>query len=247
MIEGARDEGGRVFPPTRHSLIERLQSPRAEIRTVAFDDVVGVYWKPVYKHLRIRWHLAPEDAEDLTQGFFLGALEKGWLEEYEPGKAMFRTYVRLCADRFVMNWRQSSDRQKRGGGSSRVSLDFPNAELELARAGAATPAEAEDFFRLEFVRALFQRALLAVRQECDREKRSVAFRLFERYELDPPDNVSYADLAEEFGLTTAQVTNHLALVRRRFRQHALDALRALSGSPEHYREDARVIFGIEVE
>lgn len=247
MIEGSKDPGGRVFPPTRYSLIERLQSVEADVRAIAFDDVVGVYWKPVYKHLRIKWRLAPEDAEDLTQAFFLGALERGWLEEYEAGKARFRTFVRLCADRFVMNQQQAAGRQKRGGTAQRISLDFPGAEQELARAGAATPPEAEDFFRLEFVRALFQRAVSAVRQECDRDKRAVAFQLFERYDLDPPDDVSYAGLAEEFGLTSAQVTNHLAFVRRRFRQHALDALRSLSGSPEHFREDARAIFGIEVE
>jgi RNA polymerase sigma factor (sigma-70 family) len=247
MNQPGQHAGGGVFPQTQHSVVERLRSGHADIREGALETLVEAYWKPVYKHLRLKWRLAPEDAEDLTQGFFLGAIEKGWLSDYDPGKALFRTFVRLCADRHVMNWQQSEGRRKRGGGASIVSLDFPGAESELARVGMAAPDEADAFFRQEFVRAVFERAIEAVRRECADERRDVAFRVFERYEIDAPDGTSYASLAAEFGLTTTQVTNHLAHVRRRFRQHALDTLRALSGSPEHFRDDARAIFGVVVE
>ncbi len=59
--------------------------------------------------------------------------------------------------------------------------------------------------------------------------------------------MSYAQLAAEFGLTTAQVTNTLAQVRRRFRDRALASLRGLCGSNEEFRREARELFGVEVE
>jgi hypothetical protein len=108
------------FPATRHSVIERIRGESADDRRAAFGDLVEGYWKPVYKHLRVTWRLGAEDAQDLTQGFFADAFQKGWLERFEPEKARFRTFVRVCADRFVMNRRQAEGRLKRGGAVDRV-------------------------------------------------------------------------------------------------------------------------------
>jgi transposase-like protein len=71
--------------------------------------------------------------------------------------------------------------------------------------------------------------------------------MFERYDLAHEEGVSYAQLARELGLTTTQVTNRLARVRRRFREIALEDLRALSGSDDEFHREAREIFGLEVE
>jgi len=112
-----------AFPPTRHSVIERLRKNDGAERSAAFGDLVEGYWQPVYKHLRATWRMTPEDAQDLTQAFFSDAFQKAWLEKYEPGKARFRTFVRVCVDRFAMNNRQASGRAKRGGDIRLVSLD----------------------------------------------------------------------------------------------------------------------------
>ena len=120
------------------------------------------YWKPVYKHLRLTWHLDVEDARDLTQGFFADAFQKAWLERYEPGKARFRTFVRVCADRFVMNMRQSSSRLKRGGGVQTLPLDFDGAEREVASRSlrrVSCRRMPDELFHQEFVRALFDKTV----------------------------------------------------------------------------------------
>lgn len=236
-----------AFPPTRHSVIERLRDRDAGLRRAAFSDLVEAYWKPVYKHLRATWRLSPEDAQDLTQAFFSDAFEKAWLEKYEPGKARFRTFVRVCVDRFALNARQASARTKRGGQTQLLRLDFHDAEQEVRRQGPGVPPDAEEFFRQEFVRALFARAVEAVRLELLADGRSGYFALFERYDLDPPESVSYAQLAREFGLTESQVTNRLALVRRAFRAKALGTLGGLCVSDEEFRREARDLFGMEVD
>jgi RNA polymerase sigma factor (sigma-70 family) len=235
------------FPETRHSVIERIRAVDPTTRRDAFGDLVSGYWKPVYKHLRITWRLSEEDAQDLTQAFFAEAFQKAWLERYAPEKARFRTFVRLCADRVVMNWKQSAARTKRGGAAETVPLDFEAAERELGAQQLSTPPDAEDFFRREFVRALFDRAVSEVRAEYEAAGRRVHLDLFERYDLAPVEGQTYAGLARDFGLTTAQVTNYLAQVRRSFRAHALDALQALSGSQDEFRRDARELFGLEIE
>ena len=235
------DGGG--FPATRHSVIVRIRDDDADLRREAYGELVDGYWKPVYKHLRVTWRLSPEDAQDLTQGFFSHAFEKAWLERFEPDKARFRTFVRVCADRFVMHSRQSASRQKRGGGAPLLSLDFETVEREMRHTLPDAVPDPDAFFHHEFVRALFERAVAAVRRECDAGGRAAQFTLFERYDLSPDAGSSYASLAEEFGLTTAQVTNQLAQVRRRFREHALEALRTLCGSEEEFEREARDLFG----
>ena len=178
---------------------------------------------------------------------FADAFQKEWLERYEPGKARFRTFVRVCADRFVMNTRQTAARLKRGGGVQVLSLDFDGAEREVAARRLGAPAEPDELFHQEFVRALFERAVEDLRAECEAQGRQLQFTLFERYDLNPSEGVSYADLARELGLTTTQVTNHLAHARRRFRERAVDALRGLCGSDEEFRREARDLFGLDPE
>jgi DNA-directed RNA polymerase specialized sigma24 family protein len=236
-----------AFPPTRYSVIERLRNDDAVERSAAFGDLVLGYWKPIYKHLRATWRMGPEDAQDLTQAFFSDAFEKGWLEKYEPGKARFRTFVRVCVDRFAMNARQAASRAKRGGDVRMVSLDFDQAEREVRAQSLSAPADADSFFRQEFVRALFQRAIDATRIEMEESGRTAHFTLFTRYDLDPAQGVSYAGLAHELSLTESQVTNYLSLVRRTFRTHALTALRAICGTEEEFRREARELFGMEVQ
>lgn len=233
------------FPMTRHSVVERIRAGDAEVRRVAFSDLVEGYWKPVYKHLRLTWHVLPDDAEDLAQGFFVEAFQKSWLEKFDPAKARFRTFVRVCVDRFVMNARQADSRLKRGGGVQVVPLDFASAERELPAEPTAS-TDPDTTFHHEFVRALFDRAVRALRKELADEGRAAHFALFDRYDLGAEEGLTYAQLAGENGLTTTQVTNRLAQVRRRFRELALEDLRSLCGSEAEFQREARDIFGVEV-
>jgi hypothetical protein len=134
---------------------------------------------------------------------------------------------------------------KRGGGVRTVSLDFDAAERELAQ--LTSHAEPEEFFHQEFVRALFDSTVQQLRADYEANGRAAHFVLFEHYDLAPAEGVSYAQLAAEYGLTTTQVTNTLAQVRRRFRERALATLRGLCGSDQEYRREARELLGVEVE
>ena len=236
----------RVFPVTRHSVIERMRGADSDARREAFGDLAEGYWKAVYKHLRLTWRLTPDDAQDLTQGFFAEAFQKAWLERFDPAKGRFRTFVRVCADRFVLNARQADARVKRGGGMRLLPLDFGSAEREVAAEPAATSPDPEKVFEQEFIRALFERAVAAVRREYEGRERHAQFALFERYDLFREEGLSYARLAETSGLTVTQVTNQLAQVRRRFRECALDDLRALCGSEAEFRREARALFGLDL-
>ena len=240
--------GARVlpFPLTRRSIIDRVRSGDREVRRLAFGALAEGYWRPSYHYVRLRWHLPAEDAEDVVQAFFATAFEKRYVERFDPQKARFRTFLRVCLDRFVQNDRKAEHALKRGGASEALSLDFPGAERELADHLHAPKADPDAFFRDETIRALFTRAVEVLRTECAAGGRARAFRAFERYDLSGETGQSYAGLAASMDLTVAQVTNDLHAVRRRFREIALAELRELTGTDEEFRSEARDLFGFEV-
>src|ERR1700754_3089368 len=95
-----------AFPQTRLTVVDRLRHGESSVRRLAADDLVSAYWRPVYVYLRLRWRLSAEDAEDATQGFFAAALERRFFDTFDPAKARFRTFLRVCLDRFVQNERK---------------------------------------------------------------------------------------------------------------------------------------------
>jgi hypothetical protein len=132
---------------------------------------------------------------------------------------------------------------KRGGGVTTVPLDFETAEGELRHLEPAVPADVDQLFYQEWVRALFQRAVEDLRASAATANRAVMFQVFERYDLAPDARPTYAGLAAELGLTPATVTNHLAAMRRQFRKCVLDRLRDLTTSDDEFETEARRLLG----
>jgi len=239
---------GDRFPLTRRSVVVAAGDADPTVRRRAWDVLLATYWRPVYKVLRVRWRLDREDAEDSTQEFFASAIAKNTFERYNPEKARFRTYLRTCLDGFAANERKAARRLKRGGGQSAISLDFEGAEKELRRFGAGEELDVEEYFHREWVRSLFGLAVEDLRRWSEATGRTVHFQLFERYDLegpDAPERPTYAELAAETGLPTTQVTNYLAAARREFRRLVLERLREVTGSEREFRDEARLVLGID--
>jgi RNA polymerase sigma factor (sigma-70 family) len=226
FIDPDTDIGGPLhkFPVTNHSAIVAARSDDEIIRRRAFDTILNSYWKPVYKYVRLKWQASNEDAKDLTQGFFANAFEKNHFASYDAAKASFQTFLRTCLDGFVANERKAGQRLKRGGDMDHYQLDFAAAEDELAAHETASTLTPEEFFHREWVRSMFTIAVEAFRQRCIESGRLVHFQIFERYDLND-DNVSYASLANEFGLDVSTVNNYLAAARRDFRRIVLEKMR----------------------
>ena len=235
---------GDAFPLTCHSVVVAAQGRDPEERVRAMDAITSSYWRPVYKYVRLRWRVEREDAEDFTQDFFRRLLEKDSLASYDPAKGKLRTFLRTCIDRLFMNQVRDARRQKRGDAVLHVSLDFEEAEHELA---ASTLTESlEDYFEKEWVRTLFALAVERLRAHCQSTGKTMQFAVFERYDLGDEDaRPSYATLADEFHIAATDVTNYLAFARREFRRCVLTQLRDMTGSDEEFQREARSLLGAE--
>jgi len=236
------------FPPTRRSVIEAARSIDAEERDRALSALCAAYWKPVYKYVRSRWNRPADVAQDLTQGFFAELLERELLERFDSKKSRLRSYLRVCVDSFVSNEDKAGRRQKRGGNVLHVALDFAAAEEELGAtvmdpALIPSPESLEEFFEKEWVRSLFALAVEDLRELCVARERERTFHLFEAYDLEGSEKISYQQLSKEYGISVTDLTNALAWARREFRRIALERLRELCGSEEEFQREARAAFG----
>jgi hypothetical protein len=173
----------------------------AAARELAWDALVRAYWKPVYKYLRLQWRMDAEAASDATQEFFARALEKAFFARFDPARARFRTFLRVCVDGLVGKEREAARRLKRGGGRAPLSLDFAAAEGELRGCEPPAPDDLDAYFHREWMRSLFDVALADLQQLCAREGKTRPFELFRRCDLGAePRKPSYAELAQEFGV-----------------------------------------------
>ena len=195
--------------------------------------------------MRVKWSLDPDAAADLTQEFFTSTLEKEVIERYDPARARFRTYLRLCLDGFAANSRKAEHRLKRGGGVSVVPLDFETAEGEIQSHEPAVNADLDELFYREWVRALLDRSVADLKRHAEDAGRPIMFEVFSRYDLleDTETRPTYTEIARALTVTAATVTNHLAAMRKEFRKIVLKRLRELTSSDEEWEAEAARLLG----
>lgn len=226
-------KGSARFPSTHHSAVQAIRHSDPSRARQAWESIVSAYWKPVYKYIRIRWRKSNDDAKDLTQSFFTTALDRDFVHSFDPAKGTFRTFLRVCVDRFVSHESEAARRLKRGGGALAESLEDVDPPDTL---------DPEACFHREWVRHLFSLAVSRLRLHCANKGKQVAFEIFELYDLND-EPLSYKQLAHRFDLHPATVTTLLAFARREFRAHVLDILREVTASDREFRAEARAVLG----
>jgi len=242
--EGTRPKA-RVFPTTRPSAILGLHSPDPTIRARSLGKLADLYWRPVYKYVRFRWRKTPDEAQEITQEFFLRSVDGGTFDAYESGRAHFRTFLRVCLDRFVVDLARRSLTQKRGQGVLAAPLDIDTLEGEIRDDGNHV-SDPERLFEEEWIRSLVAIAVQSLRTACLEKGKEEHYRVFERWYFSTHDEPSYATIAAELHLSISNVMNRLTYARREFRAIVLEVLRELTSSEQELRAEAQSVLGIEL-
>ena len=94
------------------------------------EQIVRLYWRPVYAFLRRKGH-SVEDAKDFTQGFFTRFLEKDYASQVNQSRGRFRSFLRVAVEHFVSDELDRARAKKRGGGAV-LPLDVKAAEELLS-------------------------------------------------------------------------------------------------------------------
>ncbi|HVX86480.1 MAG TPA: sigma-70 family RNA polymerase sigma factor [Phycisphaerae bacterium] len=207
------------FHPTRWSLILAANADSPDARR-ALDDLLRIYWFPLYACLRRRGH-APDQAEDLTQGFLADLLTRNDLAAIRPAKGKFRSFLLAALTHYVSNQRDHARAVKRGGAHAHLSLHAPpdaESRYALEPSHILTP---ERLFDRRWALALLDQVLATLRARYAAAGQSALFDALSPLltgELTQP----YAQLAPTLGLTEPALKVAAHRLRKRYR----DTLRA---------------------
>ena len=99
--------GPRVFATTRWSLILSAANSEGEEQKTreALDELCRTYWRPIFSFVSRRGY-STEDAQDLTQDFFVMMLETNWLRHADPDRGRFRSLLLKSLQNFLNNCRR---------------------------------------------------------------------------------------------------------------------------------------------
>ncbi|MFN0068325.1 MAG: RNA polymerase sigma factor, partial [Limisphaerales bacterium] len=130
-------EAKAAFATTHWSVVRAAGTDGSAAAMAALEALCRGYWPPLYAYARRRGH-GPDEALDLTQGFFLRLIEGCWTATADPAQGRFRSFLLAAFSHFLANERDRANAQKRGGLVRFVPLDATEAEAALGGAVATT-------------------------------------------------------------------------------------------------------------
>ncbi len=200
------------FKTTQWSLI--LEAARARPDSTAMDELCARYWYPIYAYVRRSGYQRAE-AEDLTQGFFQRLIEQDFLHHVDRSRGRFRWFLLASLKNYLINERERSMAQKRGGGARHFSLDLERGD-ELYRIEPATHLTPEQLFDRRWAMSMLDAAVVQLREEYDATGKRA---LFERLlPLVVGDQEPAAQVGTNLGMSAGAVRLALFRLRRRFRE-----------------------------
>jgi RNA polymerase sigma factor (sigma-70 family) len=228
--------GDAAFAATRWSMVLGAR-PGAENRAKALEELCATYWAPVYAYLRRSGH-APQDAEDLTQGFFATLLEGDFLERPDPARGRFRGYLVGALKRFLGDHLERERALKRGGGVEFIEWSTEFAELGLAAAGAA-PSDPGQAFEAAFAATLLDQALRRLEEEQAAAGKAVRFAALKSFLSAAPVRGDYEAAARDLGATRANVALWVHRLNERYAELVKLEVAATLVDPADLRDELR--------
>jgi RNA polymerase sigma factor (sigma-70 family) len=232
----ARDD---PFDTTRWTLVLAAKDWASPAAREALEALCNVYYQPLYAYIRRHGH-SPDEAEDLTQGFFARLLEPDFLKNVDRTKGKFRAFLLASCKYYLSNERERAAAQKRGGKSLTISIDRNAAEgrYQLEVADHCAP---EDTFDRQWARTLLDHTFDQLQRDFEKDGQ------IERYyalkpTLTKDDKVPYSQVASTLGITEDAVKVAVHRLRGKFRDTLRARIAATVGTATEVDDEIRDLF-----
>jgi RNA polymerase sigma factor (sigma-70 family) len=231
---------GRQFETTRWSQVLAAGQAPTNASREALSRLCEVYWYPLYAYVR-RWGYDADEAQDLTQEFFVRLLEKHYLRAADPARGRFRSFLLASLKHFLSNERDRAGAAKRGGRTTVLPLEFENAEGRYSREppDADTP---ESIYERRWALTLLERTLARLRHEFDAAGKQALFARLEGHLTGEQEALPYAELGAELGMSEGAVKVTVHRLRRRFGALLRDEIGETVSEPGLVDEEIRELF-----
>ncbi len=233
------------FATTRWTVVltaGRGSTPQADL---ALEELCRTYWYPLYAYIR-RHSRTREDAEDLTQAFFMRFLERNYLERLCSEKGRFRAFLLAALKHFLANEWDRANRRKRGDGVRPLSLDWQSADTRY-KIDPADNLSPDKLYDRAWAVTLLERVIGRLRDESAAAGRSKLFEQLKPFLMVGTRVIPYAQTAAVLELTEGAVRVAVHRLRRRYRQLLLEEIGQTLADPAQVEEEMQALFSAFAE
>ena len=233
-IGASAHNGAVAFTTTQWSVVLDAQgkSPSAE---EALEKLCRTYWWPLYGFVR-RQGYSPEEAQDLTQGFFAVLLERRDLDAVRREKGRLRSYLLASLKNFLAKTHRRSITVKRGEGRPLVPLE----ELLVRERADLEPADmltADRIYERRWAFTLLEQVLTRLEEEYQVAGNSALFNQLKQMLSD--DRPSQAKIAQELRMKENAVKQAFHRLRQRYRLLLREEIAQTVAVPGDVEEELR--------
>jgi RNA polymerase sigma-70 factor (ECF subfamily) len=215
------------------------ESPKAQ---EALEKLCRVYWRPIYSFVR-RQGIGPEEAEDLTQGFFASLLEHRNLNAVRKEKGRLRSYLLGALKYFLADERRRAMAIKRGKGQRLIPLEElrTNERFEVE---PADPVTAEIIYERRWASTVLERVLNLLKDEYQRAENAALFDSLKQLLPDEPGALSQADIATRLNMSENAVRQAFYRFRQRYQSLLREEIAQTVATPGDIEDELRHLIAV---
>lgn len=202
---------GVAFTTTHWSVVLEAQGNSPAARE-ALEKLCRTYWRPVYSFVT-RQGAGPDEAEDLTQGFFALLLERRDLNAVRREKGRLRSYLLTSLKHFLASEHRRTMTAKRGKGQQLIALEELSATVETE---PADPLSADRLYERRWALTLMEQVLRRLKEEYCTAGNAALFDSLKQLLPDEPGAQSRADIAMQLGMTDNALRQAFHRFRHRY-------------------------------
>ena len=240
-VDSSARYGGVAFTTTHWSVVLEAQgeSPAAQ---EALEKLCRTYWRAIFAFLR-RQGLRPDEAEDITQGFFAELLERRSLSAVRKEKGRLRSFLLGGLKYFLANEGRRAMAVKRGKGQQLISLDELRTEEHIDME-PADPVTAEMIYERRWALTVLERVLSRLKDEYLAADNAALFDSLKELLPDEPGAPSQAEIAARLGMTENAIRQAFYRFRQRYQSLLREEIAHTVATPGDIEDELRHLIAV---
>jgi RNA polymerase sigma factor (sigma-70 family) len=235
------EHAGAAFTTTHWSVVLTAQgeSPAAH---EALEKLCRTYWRPIYAFLR-RQRVGPEEAEDITQGFFAQLLERKSFDAVRKEKGRLRSFLLGALKYFLADEQRRAMAIKRGKGQRLIPLEELRAG-ERIEMEPADPVTAEMIYERRWALTVLERVLSRLKDEYRTAGNAALFDSLKQLLPDEPGSPSQAETAAQLRMTENAVRQAFYRFRQRYQSLLREEIAHTVATPGDIEDELRHLIAV---
>jgi RNA polymerase sigma-70 factor (ECF subfamily) len=240
-ISGNAYHSAAAFTTTHWSVVLEAQSESPAAQE-SLEKLCRVYWPHIYSFVR-RQGAGPEEAQDLTQGFFALLLERRDLRTVRKEKGRLRSYLLTALKHFLVDEHRREMAIKRGKGQRLIPLEELRAE-ERGDMEPTDPLTADRIYERRWASTLLDRVLSRLEDQYRARGNAALFDSFNQLLADEPGAPSQADIAAQLGMTENAVSQAFHRFRQSYQSLLREEIANTVATPGDIEEELRYLIAV---